>query len=64
MWLFIGSLLGMAVTAAVLILRIPALFDAGRPDTLGVVVALACLAMVFAGGALRWRSSERSPESQ
>lgn len=61
-WLFIGSLLGMAVTGAVLILRIPALFDAGRPDNLGVVGALACLAVVFAVGALRRRSLVMSPD--
>ncbi|WP_033401592.1 hypothetical protein [Actinopolyspora mortivallis] len=56
-WLFVTSLTGMAVSAAVLILRIPSLFQAGERASFWGPGVLACLTVVFAVGALYWRPS-------
>jgi membrane protein DedA with SNARE-associated domain len=56
-WLFVISLLGMAVSAAVLILLIPSLFREGEQTNVWAIVVLACLAMTFAVGTLYWRTS-------
>jgi hypothetical protein len=57
-WLFVISLIGMAVSAAVLILRIPSLFREGEQTNVWAVVVPACLALSFAVGTLYWRTSK------
>ncbi len=56
-WLFVVSLVGMAVSAAVLILFIPSLFQSDEHGNAWTVGVLACLAVVFAVGTLYWRPS-------
>lgn len=54
-WLFVLSLVGMAVSAAVLILLIPSLFRSDEQASVWAVAVLACLAVAFAVGTRYWR---------
>ncbi|MBA8826265.1 hypothetical protein FHX42_003641 [Saccharopolyspora lacisalsi] len=56
-WLFVISLVGMAASAAVLILFIPSLFRSGEQGDVWAVGVLACLTVAFAVGARYWRPS-------
>lgn len=60
-WMFVISLLGMAVSAAGLILLIPPFFDPGAQGNVWAAGILACLALVLAVGALYWRPSASGP---
>jgi hypothetical protein len=53
--LFIVSLVGMAISAAVLILLIPSLFRPGEQVDIWLVGGLAVLVVALAAGARRWR---------
>ncbi len=56
-WPFVISLLGMAVSAAVLLLLIPSMFGPDGGQDPGVIAVPAVLVAVFAAGTLRWRPS-------
>ncbi|SDP67202.1 hypothetical protein SAMN04487905_1075 [Actinopolyspora xinjiangensis] len=56
-WLFVVSLAGMAVSAAVLMLYIPSLFRSGEQDGFWTLGVLACLTVTFAVGTRYWRPS-------
>lgn len=58
--LFLISLAGMAVSAAVLILLTPSLFDSGEQSSVWAVGVPACLTVAFAAGTLYWRPSTSS----
>ena len=53
--LFVISLVGMAASAAVLILLIPSLFRSGEQVDIWLVGGLGVLAVAFAAGTRRWR---------
>lgn len=59
--LFIVSLVGMAVSAAVLILLIPSLFGPGEQVDIWLVGGLAVLVVAFAAGTRRWRWRPPTP---
>ncbi|WP_017974900.1 hypothetical protein [Actinopolyspora halophila] len=54
-WLFVASLAGTAVSAAVMILRLPPLFHSDEQGSLRGLGVLACLTVAFAAGMLYWR---------
>lgn len=54
-WLFVVSLVGMAVSAAVLIWLLPSLFRSGEHHTAWLYGLLAVLVAVFGAGVRRWR---------
>lgn len=56
-WMFVISLLGLAVSAAVLMLLIPPLFNSGEQGSPVAVGVLGCLAVAFAAGMLYLRPS-------
>ncbi len=56
-WTFVFSLLGMAVSAAALIMLIPPIFDPGEQSNAWAAGALACLTLTLAAGALYSRPS-------
>lgn len=56
-WMFMVSLAGMTISAAVLILLIPSLFRSGGQSSVWAVGILACLAVAFAVGTRYWRPS-------
>ncbi|MBB5999023.1 hypothetical protein [Streptomonospora salina] len=56
-WMFVVSLLGMSVSAAVLISLIPPLFHSGEQGSVWAVGMLACLTVVCAAGARFLRPS-------
>ncbi|NYH79667.1 hypothetical protein FHR84_003005 [Actinopolyspora biskrensis] len=56
-WLFVVSLVGMAVSAAAVILQLPSLFHAGEQSSFWGLGILACLTVAFAAGVLYWRPS-------
>lgn len=62
-WKFVMSLLGMSVSASVLILLIPSLFRPGEQANLWVFGGLACLSLCLAVGTLYWRPSTSNPSS-
>ncbi|GAA0988979.1 hypothetical protein ENKNEFLB_02871 [Nocardioides aquaticus] len=62
--LFVVSLLGLAVSAAVLILLIPSLFGSGEHADTWLVVGLALVAAAFAVGTRYWRPPTRTSESR
>lgn len=49
---FVVSLMGLAVSAAALVLLVPSFFDGGSTISPWVVAGLACLAVAFAVGTL------------
>ena len=56
-WMFVLSLVGLAVSAALLILLIPSLFHSGEQAGFWTAGVLAFLAVVFAVGTRYWRPS-------
>lgn len=63
-WLFVASLTGMSVSAAVLILLVPSLFRADAQVATWVVGVLAGLVMAFGFAALYWRPSISPRDNQ
>lgn len=61
-WMFVISLLGMAISASGLILLIPSLFRSDEQTSIWALGVLTCLAVVFAVGALYWRPSRSTSE--
>ncbi|PRW62948.1 hypothetical protein [Actinopolyspora mortivallis] len=59
--LFVVSLAGMSVSAAVLMLLIPSLFHADEQPSFWGLGVLACLTVAFAVGARYWRPSTSRP---
>ncbi len=57
--LLVVCVLGLAVSAAVLVLLLPPLFSPGEQAGPWAVGVSAVLAVVFAGGCLRWGPSRR-----
>lgn len=55
--LFVSSLIGMAASAAVLILLLPSLFRAGEQGSVLGLTVWAVLTLVFAVGTRYWRPS-------
>lgn len=56
-WLFVISLVGMAVGASVLILHIPSLIRSGGQGDVRAVVLSACLTVTFVVGVRYWQPS-------
>ena len=63
-WMFVMSLVGMTISAAVLILLIPSLFRSGEQASLWTVGVLASLTVAFAVGMLYWRPSTSTSDSR
>lgn len=61
-WLFVSSLIGMSVSAALLIWLIPALFGSDEHQSVWVYGILAGLAGIFAVGTRYWRPSTSTPD--
>lgn len=55
--MFVASVIGLAVSAAVLILLLPSLFDSGDGPNTWLISSLAILAVIFAVGTGRLRPS-------
>ncbi len=55
--MFVASVIGLAVSAAVLILLLPSLFDSGEGANLWLLGSLAVLAVIFGVGTRRLRPS-------
>lgn len=53
--LFVVSLIGLAVSAAVLILLVPSLFRSGEPASVWAFGVSASLTVVFAVGTRHWQ---------
>lgn len=63
-WPLVISVVGLALSAGVLILLLPTLFDPSGDLVSGWLLAvLAGLAVMFAIGTRRWRPSAARPES-
>lgn len=56
---FVVSLLGLAVSGAILILLVPPLFDSAGPGDYRDAALAAFMTSVFAAAALRWRPVRR-----
>ena len=63
MRMFLSSLIGYAVSAAVLISLLPSLFRSGEQGSVWAIGVFACLSVAFALGMLYWRPSPSAPES-
>ncbi|NHD15701.1 MULTISPECIES: hypothetical protein [Actinopolyspora] len=61
-WLFVVSLAGTAVSASVVLLRIPPLFESGEQGSFWLLGGFACLTVGFAVGMRRWRPTTSSPQ--
>lgn len=61
---FVISLVGCAVSGALLILLIPTLFESPGEVRLGIVGALAVMALAFGFTAHRWRRTLRRSSSR
>ncbi len=62
-WLFVSSLIGMSVSAALLIWLIPALFGSDEQRSVWVYGTVAGLTGIFAVGTRHWRPS-RQPRTE
>lgn len=60
--LFVSSLVGLAVSAAVVILLVPTLFRSAEPGRVWAAAISGCLAVAFAVGTRRWRPSGQHPD--
>lgn len=61
-WMFVISLLGMAISASGLILFIPSLFRPDEQISIWTLGALTCFAVVFAVGTLYRRPSRSTSD--
>ncbi|KIH99629.1 hypothetical protein LP52_06960 [Streptomonospora alba] len=62
--MFVISLVGMAMSAAVLILFIPPLFRSGEQGSVWAVGVLTCLTVAFAVGTRYWRPSTSASDGR
>lgn len=62
-WLFVISLVGLADSAAVLVLVIPSFFRAGEGGHVATAGVSATLAIAFAAGTLHWRPTPPGPDA-